>query len=200
MYNYKYNKYISKMDNLIGGDKFLDNILFVHNTFGYDNLISILKSGVLKLGSKVEKERRKLSGGEPMDEIYMNIYFKDLKNLDNLYGLIFSSKLLIDYDLSVNAGWRGKTIAEIKKRDKMKEKKRKIKLVRKFLRNPKKILPEKVVEISSKIILHEVLFFEDIPLKDYLIGITNCGFTEEENNNIRKILEENKMNNVKFFY
>jgi hypothetical protein len=48
--------------------------------------------------------------------------------------------------------------------------------------------------------LHEVLFFEDIPIKDYLVGITNCGFTEEENDNIKKILDENKMNDVKFFY
>ncbi len=203
MYNHKCQKYISKINNLMGGAIF-DNIVFIHNTFDYYNLISILESGVLKKGSDVDEKRRKLSGGEPMDEIYMNIYFKDLENLDNLCGLVFSSKLLIDYDIVVKAGWRGKILVDIKKDDVKKIKIKKIKKVRKFLRNPKKILPEKVVDMltktKSRTMIHEVLFFENIKIKDYLIGITNCGFSEDENNNIRKIIEEKNMNKVKFFY
>lgn len=125
MYHHKYSKYKLKIIDLIvqkGGTNILNNILFVHNTFGYDNLISILKSGMLNLGSKVDKKHRKLSGGIPMDEIYMNIYFKDLKNLSSPCGLIFSSKLLDDYSFTVNAGWRGKKLVIIKKKRKYKKK------------------------------------------------------------------------------
>jgi hypothetical protein len=186
MYNYKSDE-----------NNFYDNINFFHNTFGYDNLISILESRVLKLGSNVEKKRRKLSGGEPMDAIYMNIYFKDLKNLDSVCGLIFSSKLIKDYKLIVNAGWQGQPIVEITNSDKIKNK---IKIIRKFLKNPKKILPENLVNSLPKFMLHEVLFFENIPIKDYLIGIANCGFTKKEMKNIEHVLEKNNMSNVKIFY
>jgi hypothetical protein len=184
------------MDDLIfqnNCNTLMDNIVFIHNTFGYDNLISILESGVLKLGSKVDKNQRKLSGGKPMDEIYMNLYFKNLKNLDSPCGLVFSSKLLKDYDITINAGWRGRTIIEIKKIDEVKEKEEKIISVKKFFENPKSILPENLVEILPKFMLHEVLFFDDIPIKDYLVGITDCGFTDEEKKNISKTLDKNKL-------
>jgi hypothetical protein len=197
-YKYKYNKYNNKMDNLEsqdgGGNKFMENITFIHNTFGYDNLLSILESGVLKLGSKVEKERRKLSGGKPMDNIYMSMYFKDIKNLDEKCGLVFSSNLMNDFDMEINAGWRGKTIVEIKKDDIMKEKKNKIRSVKNFLENPGTILAKNLVDILPKVMMHEVLFFDDIPIEKYLIGIYDCGFSKKEKNDILKILKEKKMN------
>jgi hypothetical protein len=200
MYQHKYSKYKLKMINLNnqnGGTDIFNNILFIHNTFGYDNLISILKSGILKLGSKVDEKQRKLSGGIPMDEIYMNIYFKDLKNLPSPCGLIFSSKLLEDYDVTINAGWKGKKFVEIKKNDK--KKKNKINKVKKFLKNPKKILSEKLTNILPGIMTHEVLFFEDIPIKDYLIGITDCGYTDKQKKEIQNIIKKNNLN-VDFTY
>ena len=177
----------------------MDNVVFVHNTFGNDNLISILESGVLKLGSKVNENQRKLSGGKPMDEIYMSMYFKDLKNLDITCGLVFSSKLLKDYDLIVNAGWRGKTIINSKKTDEIEEKEEKINCAKNYFENPISILPENLVGILPKLMLHEVLFFEDIPIKDYLIGITDCGFTKEESEKIQNILQKNDLH-IDFFY
>ena len=195
MYSYKHNKYLYK-NNMIGGDDFFNNISFVHNPYSYENLISILKSGTLKMGSDVDKKKRNLSGGEPMDEIYMNIYFKDNQNPHDLHGLVFSSQLLKDYDLTINAGWRGIKIVDIKKNDNNKIKKEKINRVKKFLNDPTKILPKTLVNISPYIMLHEVLFFENIPIKKYLVGINNCGFDKKQNMKIKNILKKKK--NVKY--
>lgn len=214
MYNQKYNKYVKKIENIDknhisiinsiqnGGDKFIDNILFNHNTFGFDNIIPILKSGFLKKGSEVAKKRRKLSGGIPQNEIYMNIYFKDIKNLDFMPGLIFSSKLLLDYDLTINIGWTSRELVIIKKEDTVKEKKKKIRYARKYFKNQKKYLNEQLYESyrNNKGMSHQVLFYENIPLKDYLIGITNVGYDANQIKEIRDILDRKHLDNVIFPY
>lgn len=91
MYKDKYIKYNLKMT----GSAYKNNkFFFVHNTFGYDNLIEILKSGVLKKGADVSQEKRKLSGGIPKNNIYMSIYFEDLVEQYLPCGLVFSSQIL----------------------------------------------------------------------------------------------------------
>ncbi len=47
--------------------------------------------------------------------------------------------------------------------------------------------------------MHEILFFEDIQIEKYLIGIYDCGFNKKEKNKILKVLKEKKLN-VDFLY
>lgn len=193
---YKYQKYKYK-NNQNGGKLNNNNFTFVHNTFGHDNLVSILKSGVIKLGSDVEKERRKLSGGIPMDNIYMNINFDDLNNLSNICGLIFSSKLPDDYDITINAGWGNKKIVKIKSNDSPKKKNNKLQKVKDYLKNPSSLLSQKLVELLPDNMNHEVLFSKEIYISKYLICISLCGSTKKEIKNIKKIIKEQKLDHIK---
>lgn len=49
------------------------------------------------------------------------------------------------------------------------------------------------------IMLHEVIFTEDIQIKDYLIGITDCGYTDKQKKEIQNIIKKNNLN-VDFVY
>jgi hypothetical protein len=172
-----------------------NNFFFVHNTFGYDNLIDILSSGILKKGSDVEQNKRKLSGGIPLDNIFMNIYFENMEKQYEPCGLIFSSNILNEYNISVNAGWGGKEICSINYTDETYIKNNKLDEIKDFIMNPEKILnPNLVKLLTNNIMLHEVLFFENIPLDKYLIKIIICGFTDTQKNEIKKIIKNKQFN------
>lgn len=78
--------------------------LFIHHT---KNIKFVLKSGCLLKGSYLDKNQRKLSGGEPQNYIFMNIYFSNIYEKIEIIkpSLVFSSKLLNDYDISFNNSW-----------------------------------------------------------------------------------------------
>ena len=132
-----------------------------------------------------------------MNNVYMSIYFEDIEEQNKPCGLVFSSQILDDYDISVNAGWRGKEICSIKHGDKQKIKKNKINKIKKFIKNPEKILNKELLKyIKNSIMLHEVLFYENIPLDKYLVRIDNCGYTKEQIEEIKKIIKEKRLNVV----
>ncbi len=180
----------------MAGSAYKNNeFFFVHNTFGYNNLIDILKSGILKKGSEMPEEKRKLSGGIPKDNIYMSIYFENLPEQYLPCGLVFSSRILNDYDITINAGWGGNEICSISHKDSKKIKIKKINKIKNFIKNPEKILePLRAKTLKNNIMLHEVLLYENIPLDKYLVKINNCGFTDEEMEEIKNIISEKKLN------
>ena len=187
-YYKKYIKYKTKYlqiktINQKGGNK--DKFFFVYNTTKYDNLLNILKTGVLKISSKVSKKRRFRTSGK-VDNIYGSIYFKDLENLSHLpdYSILLSEKLLEDYDIRFNKGWTGNEIISINKDDKESEKYNKLEKVKEFLKDPKDF-PEKLKEPTG-LMMHEAVFNKDIPIKEYLIGIVCNSCSEEEINKIKK--------------
>lgn len=193
MYKNKYTKYKLKM---IGSAQ-NKNFYFVHNTFGYDNLIEILKCGVLKIGAELSEEQRRLSGGIPKNYIYMSIFFEDIKEQYIPCGLVFSSNILDDYDIVVNVGWNGNELCSISHKDTKKDKMKKIKKIKNFIKNPEKILPpQRAKMLKNNIMLHEVLFDKNIFLDKYLVKINDCGFTDKQIKEIKKIVCEKKLNVV----
>lgn len=102
---------------------------------------------------------------------------------------------LNDYDMTVNAGWGGNEICSISHKDSKKEKNKKIKKIKNFIKNPEKILaPLRAKMLKNNIMLHEVLFYKNIPLDKYLVRINNCGFTDKQMEEIKKIIGDKKLN------
>jgi hypothetical protein len=197
MFKYKFDKYQQKI-NIIGGKKKkITNFYFLHNTFGIDNLLEILDSGILKLGSEVEEEKRRLSGGEPMEKIFMNIYFPDLKNIQTSVGLIFSHKLFYDYDLQIDAGWGNKKILEIQKSDSKNSKNKALDKIKNYIADPGTILAPHLVKLLTDILSHQIIFFKQIPIKKYLVAICYGNASNDIIKQIKETVEKNKLDNVK---
>jgi len=194
-YYYKYIKYKTKYlsiknDKLIQEGGKNNKYYFIHNTTNYDNLISILKTGEIKISSQVEKERRKRTSGN-VNFIFGTMYLKSLNNLTHMpdYTLILSEKLLDDYEIRFNKGWTGNELTTIKLDDNNKDKKNKLSIVKRFIKNPKD-LPEKLRDPTG-LMIHEVLFSKNIPLDKYLLGITCNNCTNEQINEIKKYTSVN---------
>jgi hypothetical protein len=196
MYRYKYNKYSEKIEQ-IGGKK--EKFYFIHNPMGYSNMIEILKSGEMKLGSEVSQRRRKMAGKRIYDSIFTMLYFPDLKNIKHWPGLVFSQDLFYDYDLHVDAGWGNKDLVDIKKEDSKKDKDKALKKIRKYVKNKESVLGKKVAEMMPDFMSNQVQFFKRIPLDKYLVAI--CGYCNFENDkdsdNVKKLLEKKGLQHIK---
>lgn len=183
-------KYIQlKYNHFIGGSK--DDFFFIHDTFNFDNLISILKDNQIKLSSLVDKDRRFRSKDDNMNYIYGTIYFKSLNNLSHIpnFTLILSHKLLDDYKIIINKGWTGSQLITINLDDSPKKKYKKLKFLKSWLKNPKGF-PSTLIDPSG-LMMHEVLFEKNIPIDKYLIGITCNQCSQEQLNEIKKYTKVN---------
>lgn len=196
MYRYKYNKYSEKIEQ-IGGKK--EKFYFIHNPMGYSNMIEILKSGEMKLGSEVSKRRRKMSGMEVFGSIFTTIYFPELKNIKHWPGLVFSQDLFYDYDLHVDAGWGNKDLVDIKKDDSKKDKDKALKKIKKYLKNPTSVLETKILAALGDFMMTQALFNKRIPLDKYLVAI--CGYCNFDNNKdsdkVKNLLKKKELSHIK---
>lgn len=150
----------------------MNKFYLLHGTKSEKSLIRILKDGYLLSGQKVDKKYR-FHGGEEneLNEIFFNIYFDDIKNLDIVFPftLIFKSDLLKNQDFVFNKGW-GYQVAyeQFLKSDDNKIFKNKIKKIKKFLKDPN--LPP-TLKNNSGIFHHELHTHKKINIKKFLIGI-----------------------------
>ncbi|XWV25376.1 hypothetical protein QJ856_gp0388 [Tupanvirus deep ocean] len=212
LYKHKYVKYKTKYLNLkkeINKNQFEHNFYFLHSTTRFENLLDVLKTGVLYPGKYVKRKQRVHYGPDPSEYLYANIYFDDIKNIKkNFFNftLLLHPKIMNENGFFFNKGWqkhpyRGPDIVredaitkkpvkypqtgiEIFGDDSQQEVNQKLKKIHDFLENPD--LPQ--VFLGSEILEHEVLFDHPINLSDNnLIGVIcyNCD----------KFYQNNKKNN-----
>lgn len=157
-------------------DSIDDEYYVVHSSHNADNLLETLKDGYIRPGSMVDKSRRIFSGGEPLDYVYANIQFTDIKNLDRIGAvtLILRPKIIKEYGVIFNQGWfKYPTDMSIyvRKDDSNEEKNRKIMEIKNYVSNPTFYKNSPIASSFTGIMAHELLFNVSIPLKDNLIGI-----------------------------
>lgn len=170
---YKYRKYKTKYLELkrITNEKKL-KFYFVHTT-NYDNLLAILRKGKILPGKDVNKKRRHLSG-TPLDNVYGNIYFDDLNNLDvNYYMLLLHPKIIYEDGFEFHRLWSidEETGIIVNGNENPEELEEKIEKIHDFVANPHKYLPH-LFENYPKMYTHQILFDHPIDLVNgNLIGI-----------------------------
>ena len=191
-YFYKYLKYKTKYLGLfsqIGGKRKYDYYL-IHAT-KFDNMWSILKDGVIYPGKDLDASRRVLSGGEPQDSIYTNIYFEDLENLKIVqmdYNIIFHPKLLYEYDWDINSPSR-EICGKIRhKLSDTKDVDKKINEIKQFVKNPD--LPERVK--FGGIFTHEILIKDNIPVRGNVVAIICNYCSEQQINKLKRLINKYK--------
>lgn len=199
MYDYKYQKYKKKI-NQLGGKK--ENFYFIHDTNGYAGMTSILKSGEMKLGSEVSAKQRKWTGGLSYDNIFMTICFPEIQKIKFYLGLVFSQQLFYDYDLRVDAGWGNEPLVNVEKNETNKEKNKKLNKIKKYLKNPGSVLSKQVLDVLPDNWLNQVLFNERIPIDKYLVAIVGyCSHNnkkyDKESNKIKELLKKKNLEHVK---
>ena len=172
-------RYIHLKNNLTGGTKKTYAIL--HST-SYENLIDILKCGVLYANAYIDDKHKRLSGDENMEYIFTNMVRSDIKIPDFGFGLLFNTNILNDKTFYFNKYWvagiNDGTIKVTKQNRKG------------LIRNIIKYINEKNDNIGHEVTGHEILFKKSIDVKKYLIGI-NCQVgTTEENQNLLDILRD----------
>ena len=88
-YKHKYIKYKKKYSHLKKLLHIPYHFYFIHSTMCYNNLLDVLKSGILYPGKFVKPEQRQFCGeNTPSDHIYMNIYFEDIHNIKFTYDYL----------------------------------------------------------------------------------------------------------------
>jgi len=181
-YKYKYLKEKHKLEQNGGGKL---PFYFMHMTTKFDNIISILKDGVIRLGTdNIESEG--YSGEDKHSYVYGFVYFEDLHNLTHMRDFSFIIKPTIIYEQKVifNKGWQTNiTSNSIIMSDNT------INQIKDYLANPTEI-PQKVIDASS-FYHHEVLFTEHIKL-DNILAIVCNGCSKKMVKKINKIIK--KMN------
>lgn len=206
---YKYKYLTLKAENNLKKSNMTDktypyDFYFVHMMFGTENIIPILKDGIMKPGKDLPERRRHLSKYDPLKYIYANIYFEDLKNLyaNNIPflpspGLILNPDLIKKQNIIFNKGWfvspRDDSIY-FDKNDTTDVLNKKLNDVKDFLKNPKP-LSEYVPYVP--IMTHEILFENPIPLKNNLLAITCSGCPSSEITKIKKALKKYGYDHVK---
>jgi hypothetical protein len=191
------------LNKMSGGDNHLDEIMdfyFVHSTFSPETMIKILEDGFLRPSEQLHDAKIYMSEGN-LPYIYTNINFADLNNIDVVGGCKFflSPQLFFDSNTFFNQGWfkyPRNTSIHTKKTESTIKKKRKLRKIKKYLKNPT-FYPKNLTK-NAGYIAHEILFDEMIDLHKYLIGV-ECDFCETKYvNSIEKIIK-NKYPHVKIF-
>lgn len=185
---------------LKGGAKY--DFFFIHATKNFSNLISILNQGYIYPGKSVKKKHRFMSGSDAESEhIYMSLYFKDIDNIEHVYGisLMLDPKIIYDRDIIFHEGWYGGNPLYLYKNDTRNNINKKITKIHDFLKNP--ISLPKILRVG--LMNHQVLTSEPISLKDYLIGIAinihDDGSYKKELDRVKKILKQEGYN-VPIYY
>ena len=213
-YYYKYIKYKEKYSQLLnqintnntnyimdgGTDKNEPNYYLTHSPFKLKNLLAILSEGIIKLGKDLSEDTRVFGGYEPLEYIYANIYWDDIKNMSHLlnYAIILDSKIIKDFNIIVNENWGGKILTKLNKSDSKILREKKLEKIKNFLKNPKS-LPDILLEKNMGFHHHELLFNTPINIKKYIKGISCPNCTDKIYNKIKKTLDSNGYKNVKIF-
>ena len=169
------NKYLTLKKSLLKSDC-VYNFYFVHSTFNFRNLIDILKSGTIYPGKDLPPKIMGLSGSNVNhDNIFMNIYFEDIKNLASTrtFSLFLHPKILFDNGFIFNKGWISQKNIIVTSDESPLQLNHKLSDIREFLIDPSS-LPE-IIRKEHGSYHHEVTFDHSISLFDgNLLGIV-CG-------------------------
>ncbi len=194
-----------KQNDMFGGTKSKNKQFYlVHSTSSLNNLLSILDTGIIKLGKDVPKTYKKTLEKNPF--IYANIIFDNLINDHTKYldfTIILDPKILLDYDVKVNDGWNGTHFVDLNKSDLKKlnqldQLDQLYQLVNNFVNKTKLQINKNMV--SNPIYSHEVIFTKPINLSKYIIGVTcnDCVDSYPERFvTIRKYLKRKGLNHIK---
>lgn len=153
----------------------MNKFYLLHGTKSDKTLLKILSDEYLLSGKNVDKKYR-MHGGEDneLDQIFFNIYFDDIKNIDIMFPftLIFKSEILKKHNFVFNKGWGFEVAFEtFNKKDADFLFKKKIRKIRKYLKSPD--IP--AILLNNPGIFHHELYTETpINIKKYLIGIVCC--------------------------
>lgn len=197
-------KQIGGLNNSIDyADSIDEDYYVVHSAQNSSNLLEILKSCYIRPGSMIDEGRRIFSGGEPLEYVYGNIQFTDIKNLDRIgsVSLILKPKIIKEYGVIFNQGWfKSPTDMSIyiHKDDPDLVKDKKILEIKEYVANPTYYKNSPIALSFTGVMAHELLFNEPISLKENLIGILCSGCPKEDLKKIRKVMD-NKYPSSKFF-
>jgi len=201
-YKDKYIKYKKICTNILKKELCFD-FYFMHHMFqkigkSHDKIekefLKIIKDGYLRSSS--ETNNIKLGGDIPLKDIYMNIYFPDLNNLNTRYGmsLILSPLLMFDNDIRFRKGWQGHETNFLRKSDSIKKIEKNIREIKEYIKNPEKY--KDMYKNFSGEMTHELVTSKNISLEDHLLGII-CYKCNKDN--IKKILKGTKIENIKIY-
>lgn len=203
-------KYIFLKNNKEGGNNLFEPSRFylLHGTQNFTSMITILKEGVLKPGKDVQTENRFLSGQEPSEFVFFNMYFPDIQNLKHArtFTLIFHPKIIKQYGALFNRGWQTghqkkdvvlnidekeyvihKSIS-LNKNDNVNILSKKIKKIEEYLKNPD--LPPKIKDFSE-LYHHELLIKHSVELKNNLLAVICSNCSDEMLSELKRLVDKN---------
>ena len=210
--NTNFNHKKQKCDKLLN-KIFGSNFYFVHAT---GDLKSILKSGKIKISSKINKDDRSFTFAtdNPHPYAYCIAIYDDIPlnvvNNVSIYSLLIDPRILLNEDIIFNSGWWAEPI-DIKKQtnkifsiylnksDSKEDRLKKLQKIKNYIETH-----EYVTKDNGKFYynLHEFLFCKNINLKKYLIGIVRSDYRSNhdilEMKLITKIINK-KYHNVKIY-
>jgi hypothetical protein len=160
------------------GNNKMNNVYIIHRFIELDSLIKILKSG------KIKKDPKNNKGFNPMSQrvVFLNGYSPKIKNItSDSQMLILSDKILEDFDVYFNHGWKGGIGPSSIKINNNKQ-------LLKELKNPK--INKKLLKLTKgmEYMRHEIMIDNDVDINKYLVGI----IVEKDKENIIKPLLPDK--------
>lgn len=162
---------------------------FTHVTESYKTLVAILKTGKIQPSIMLDKKFSRFSGDYKHNNIFMNIYFDDIKNLDYMWSwtILLSPDIVKKNKMEFHGGWGyiGGPFIEMKDEEAFQQNLRKIKA---FVKNPK--LPKQLLGLKQ--MEHEFLCKKPISIKKHCLGIF-CP-DKDKINKLQKLIEENGYN------
>jgi hypothetical protein len=186
--NSDYVKYIENkraylnISKQIGGNT---KYYVIHFT-DYKNLLEILKTKLIKSNEQIDKKYWRMSGDVSSKYVFASI-IKSNNKIENFgIGFIFDERILYNKSFIFNSGWIGEPTNDSIVVDPNK------KNIHKELQRIRKIISNK------RILDYEILFYDRLSL-EYLIGIHMPKCTEKKVNKIKRLLRENKMENVNVY-
>ena len=192
-------KYLSLKKSLHQPNNCVHNYYFIHTT-NWNNLIHILKDGIIYPNKFIDEKFRLLSGHE-QEHVFTNIYFDGVDIIKFLpsISIILHPKILYENGLIFNEGWVGGPYQNslfINTTDSPREINSKLNQIRDFLINPIS-LPE-IIRSSRNIITHEVLFDHPIHLDNHNLLAIVCYQCDIINlNKIKKIIKTKSFSKIK---
>ncbi len=201
-YNFYFNKYVKykrKYYELkFSGGGIIKNLTknkfyITHSTSSLNNLLKIIDTKTIKLGTDVPKTYKK-NIIKSTKNIYGNIFFDEItknnilndkyKYLD--YTIILHPKILSDYTTIINNEWTTEFLTKESYQ---------IYEIKKYI---ERILEKD--EYQDYVQTHQIVFSKKIPISKYILAVTcnNCEDDYEEKFiQIKKFLKRNGLNHVK---
>jgi hypothetical protein len=180
-----------------------EHFYVIHGTMKFDALISILNEGKLDKGTNVNNPEYTMLGRR--NEIYGNIYFDDIKNIDFVgmfrFVLLFHPRVMFRSKCEFDSGWGyiGYKPIVMNADDDLKTIKKKIKKIKKFVNDVKKdpkMMPIPYQGVPGNLLHQIVLETDYIPLTNNLLGVICYGCDDTQINKIKRTISNKPYRNI----